>query len=235
MNALVYSCRGLGKSQTVHDLDALVCRYNPKVVFLSETMISKSRVKNLRWRLGLKYCLAVDSNGKRCGLALFWDEHLQVNLLEIGECFIDVQIMEEPGAEPWRATFVYGEPKVEDRHKMWEILMRIKDKSADPWLVVGDFNEAMWQFEHFSATRRGERQMENFLDMLDYCELMDVGFNGIPWTYDNKKPGDRNVKVRLDRAVATQEWMSRFFDAAVQHLSSPCSDHCPLLVNVIKE
>jgi hypothetical protein len=45
----------------------------------------------------------------------------------------------------------------------------------------------------------------------------------------------RNVKVRLDRGVATQDWINRFFDASVTHLTSPCSDHCPLLLRVQKE
>lgn len=71
MNAIDWNYRGVGNSRKVHDLDALVHWYHPKFVFLSETMISESRVKNLRWRLGLKGCLAVDSSGKRGGLALF--------------------------------------------------------------------------------------------------------------------------------------------------------------------
>jgi hypothetical protein len=111
-------------------------------------MISKSRVKNLRWRLGLKGCLAVDSKGKRGGLALFWDENIQVDLLEIDDRYIDVSIREYATSNPWRATFSYGEPRVEDRHHMREILQRLKSRSSDPWVVVGDFNEAMWQFEH---------------------------------------------------------------------------------------
>jgi hypothetical protein len=54
---------GGGEPQTVRDLDALVRQHGPKLVFLCETMISEGRVKNLRWRLGLKGCLAVDSRG----------------------------------------------------------------------------------------------------------------------------------------------------------------------------
>lgn len=77
--------------------------------------------------------------------------------------------------------------------------------------------------------------MENFRDALDSYGLRDLGFSGLPWTYDNKKPGRRNVKVRLDRGVADQEWMSRFGDASVTHLTSPCSDHCPILLQVLKE
>jgi len=113
---------------------------------------------------------------------------------------------------------------------MWELMKWIKDKSVDPWLVMGDFNEALWQFEHFSATKRGERQMEDFREMLEDCDLHDLGFSGLPWTSDNKRGSQRNVKVRLDRAVASSSWMTRFESASVKHLVSPCSDHCPILL-----
>jgi hypothetical protein len=112
----------VGNPCTVRELDAPVRRYSLKLVFLCETMISESRFKNLRWRLGLKGCLAVDSRGKCGGLALFLDENIQVDLLESDERYIDVSIREDPLSDPWRATFVYGEPRVEDRHCMWEIL-----------------------------------------------------------------------------------------------------------------
>jgi nitrate reductase assembly molybdenum cofactor insertion protein NarJ len=95
-------------------------------------MISESRVKNLRWRFGLKGCLAVDSKGKHGGLALFWYENIQVDLLAIDERYIDVFVRENSSSDPWRATFIYGEPRVEDRHRMWEILQRLKSRSNDP-------------------------------------------------------------------------------------------------------
>jgi hypothetical protein len=67
--------------------------------------------------------------------------------------------------------------------------------------MMGDFNEAMWQEEHFSRTKRSERLMLDFREVLSHCDLYDIGFTGTPWTYDNKRQGDRNVKVRLDRAA----------------------------------
>ena len=135
--------QGSERRLTARELDGFVRRYSPKLVFLSETMISESRVKNLRWRLGLKGCLAIDSRGKRGGLALFWDENIHVNLLSINDRYIDVSICDDPTAAPWRATFVYGEPRVEDRHKLWEILQRLKTRCSDPWVVIGDFNETV--------------------------------------------------------------------------------------------
>jgi len=145
---------------------------------------------------------------------------------------IDVTVQEDPASPVWRISFFYGEPRVADRHLTWEFMKRIKYRSDMPWVTVGDFNEVMWQFEHFSNSRRGERQMEAFRDMLQFCELHDIGFKGLPWTYDNGLSGRRNVKVRLDRAVATDSWSNLFERAEVEHLVSPCSDHCPLLLQL---
>lgn len=50
---------------------------------------------------------------------------------------------------------------------------------------------------------RGRRDKKAQLrDALNDCDLVDLGFVGLPFTYDNGKEGMANVKVRLDRAVA---------------------------------
>lgn len=77
--------------------------------------------------------------------------------------------------------------------------------------------------------------MANFWEVLAHCDLHDVGFSGTPWTYNNKQKGDQNVRVRLDRAVASLSWMNHFSDAKLTHLFSPRSDHCPILLRVEKE
>jgi hypothetical protein len=53
-------------------------------------------------------------------------------------------------------------------------------------------------------------------------------FCGLPHTFDNKRAGSRNVRVRLDRAVADDNWHDIFSAASVNHLVSPASDHCPV-------
>jgi exonuclease III len=166
---------------------------------------------------------------------LFWHEGLDVVLLEKSNRFIDVRIRESVSSPWFRITFVYGEPRTKNRPQMWDALRRLKGVSDLPWLVVGDFNEAMWGFEHFSACPRPERQMINFREALADCELTDLGFSGRPYTYDNGRAGDSNVKVRLDRDVADPNWRDLFGNVKVLHLVSSRSDHCPILVEVVKE
>jgi hypothetical protein len=76
----------------------------------------------------------------------------------------------------------------------------------------------MWSFEQLSARRRPEKRMVDFREVLSHCEVHDLGFTGVPWTFDNKQTGDRNVKVRLDRAVASSSWIRWFSSARVNHL-----------------
>jgi hypothetical protein len=118
---------------------------------------------------------------------------------------------------------------------MWDALRHLKSLSNLPWLVVGDFNEVLWPEEHFSNSPRPVPQMEAFREALSDCNLTDLGFAGTPYTYDNKRSGQANVKVRLDRAVACPAWQDQFADSMVCHLTSPVSDHCPVLVEIQKE
>jgi hypothetical protein len=67
------------------------------------------------------------------------------------ERYIDVHVRISEDDPVWRLTCVYGELRVENRHNMWSTMCNLKQQSDLPWCVLGDFNEAMWAFEHFSA------------------------------------------------------------------------------------
>jgi hypothetical protein len=128
----------------------------------------------------------------------------------------------------WHATFVYREPRTDQRHCMWSALCALQATSDLSWFLIGDFNEALWQHENLSVCPRPEGQMSAFRDALLTCELKDLGFSGLPFTYDNRRSGRANVKVRLDRAVVDDWWRDIFTDSSVVHLVSSCSDHCPM-------
>jgi hypothetical protein len=92
MKILFSNCRGLGQPQTVQELERLLRAHRPKLLFLSETHQNKRVVENLRWRLGLKHVVSFHEEGGVGGLALFWDESLDVELFKINSTVIDVMI-----------------------------------------------------------------------------------------------------------------------------------------------
>jgi hypothetical protein len=48
--------------------------------------------------------------------------------------------------------------------------------------------------------------MEDFRAALTFCDSHELGFSGLPYTWDNGRPGSANVRVHLDRVVADPEW-----------------------------
>lgn len=125
----------------------------------------------------MKNVFTIFVQGKGGGLAVFWDEHYSLKLNKFGDHFIDMYIRNEDGSS-WRSTFAYREPKASQRYIMWDLLRHVKPLGVGPWFIVGDFNEAMWQYEHFSRHKRSPRLMANFWDVLSDFNLFDLGFHG---------------------------------------------------------
>jgi hypothetical protein len=85
--------------------------------------------------------------------------------------------MQEKREIKWRSTFVYVEPCAQRRPEFWKLLKRIKtNRGANfPWMMLGDFNEALWKSEHFLVTKRNKRRIQDFGDTLQFYDLQDLG------------------------------------------------------------
>lgn len=61
--------------------------------------------------------------------------------------------------------------------------------------------------------------------------LMDIGYQGCFWSFEEKKFWGANfTRVRLDRALASANWMVHFPLAVLSHLTSVTSDHGPIFL-----
>lgn len=58
-----------------------------------------------------------------------------------------------------------------------------------------------------------------------------MGYSGAWFTWEKGNLPGNNVHERLDRGVASAEWMSMFPNALVKHLPHSISIHCPLLID----
>ncbi|XP_038984384.1 uncharacterized protein LOC120111405 [Phoenix dactylifera] len=99
-------------------------------------------------------------------------------------------------------------------------------------MVVGDFNCILGPSE-----KRGGRvysdsvDRREFREFLDASGLVDLGFAGPRFTWCNNQTGRPRVWERLDRAIASPDWIQRFSSYQVSHLARIASDHCPLLIS----
>ena len=143
------------------------------------------------------------------GLALYWKSEIVVDVQTFSNLHIDV-IINQGADDTWRFTGFYGDPNTTSQKNSWVLLRALSHCSSLSWVCMGDFNEILFADEKQGWLDRPERQMQGFRDALDYCRLKDLGFNGYPFTWCNRKPGDQNTWIHLDRSVATVEWILRF-------------------------
>ena len=116
MSILCWNCRGLGNPRAVGTLRFLRRTRRPRLLFLSETLASKEEMEVLRLSLRYGGCFTVANQGHSGGLALLWEDELQVSLLSFSKNHIDVSI-DNWGSNQWRFTGFYGFPATSERHR----------------------------------------------------------------------------------------------------------------------
>jgi hypothetical protein len=96
MRILGLNSQGLGNALTVHALHNLKKRSNPKVMFLSETHLADFPADCLRRRLHMDCKIVNPSNGRSCGVILFWKKEINIELIFSAPKYIDVRVVESP-------------------------------------------------------------------------------------------------------------------------------------------
>jgi hypothetical protein len=66
-------------------------------------------------------------------------------------------------------------------------MMRFLKADCDlPWLCIGDFNEVLRQEEQMGPNVRDMAQINLFREVVDVCQLGDLGYKGLDWTFERR-------------------------------------------------
>jgi exonuclease III len=133
---MFWNCRGLGNYATIRELCTLVAQNRPSVLCVLETQVQNNRVKNLARSLGFDNCYAVSSDGRKGGIAMYWNNNLTMELIHYSQYHIDM-IVHEQNKEDWRLTCIYGEAIRQERYKTWNLLKFLRSESDLPWVCGG--------------------------------------------------------------------------------------------------
>ncbi|KAK0607926.1 hypothetical protein LWI29_022770 [Acer saccharum] len=158
-----------------------------------------SRAGQLKAALGFEGGFGVSSIGSSGGLILLWKDNYKVTVLSFSAGHIDARIQEEDGLQ-WRFSGMYGDPDPRKRGSFWTLMRRLREVDRLPWIQA-----------------------------VEDCDLVDLGFSGPMFTWNNRREGKDNVQERLDRVLASNSWRDVFHQTRVEHLSFFSSDHRPLL------
>ncbi|GLT31148.1 hypothetical protein SLA2020_059070 [Shorea laevis] len=134
-------------------------------------------MERIRLEVGFSNCFAVKSVGRSGGLAVLWNEEVQIRLLTYSQSHIDMEIRDLTDLH-WHLTGFYGQPETGRRHESWALLKSLKSSSTLPWVCLGDFNEITKQSEKRGGNSRSDRQIESFCEAIEYCELLELDYRG---------------------------------------------------------
>ena len=94
----------------------------------------------------------------------------------------------------------------------------MRSEYNNQWVCSGDFREVLHASEQLGGNERQEWKMEVFRDTIEYCCFEDLGYFGLPYTWDNRQQGYSNIKVRLDRALGDDRFAECFDNTVVNHV-----------------
>ena len=87
-----------------------------------ETKLRITKILNLRLKLGLKNRVAIDSNGKSKGLALFWNDNMDFTFKSYSVGHIDVIVKQACDGGKWLFIGFCG-LIIEKRKDSWFLLI----------------------------------------------------------------------------------------------------------------
>ena len=122
---------------------------------------------------------------------------------------------------------VYGPNEDNLRGALWEELSRMHSRWNTAWCVFGDFNTIRYPSERLGCEAFSPT-MFAFSDFIEANYLVDLPLERASSTWF-RDLGSACMS-RIDRTLASVDWVDHFGNVSQRVLPRVVSDHCPLLV-----
>jgi len=198
---------------------------------LSETKTDPVVASNIMHQLGFPFILQAPPSQSRGGLLLAWNSDVNLTSCFVTNDIICVWCYSTMPNVKCLISFVYGPPYKKSASDFWD---RLADSNHDmdmPWLCIGDFNAISSPSDKYGGRHFHNSFNNNFTHFLNSMGLIDLGFSGNPYTWSNHRQGLGLIKERLDRGIASSDWIHSFPHFSVTHLPAHTSDHNPLILD----
>lgn len=176
----------------------------------------------------------MDSQGHGGGIALLWRNEGGIKVTSSCNNYIDFEVTHDQLGR-WRYTGYYGFPERGRRVDSWNMMRNMASMSTLPWCLIGDFNDMVTLDEKKGGVRLPRMLLAGFSEAIEDCGLVDLGFTGERFTWKKSRGTSRWVQERLDRGLATTEFIEMFPCVEVNVLEVSTSDHKPLFLQLHRQ
>ena len=228
MKILSWNCRGLSRPAAVQTLRRLIRDQSTDILFLTETKSSPLQVSVTLNRPGFFLMSQVAPIGSSGGLVLFWRPGVDLECFVTNKNNISAWCFSDPLHSPWIMSCIYEPPDRKDRLAFWASFESFGSLFEAPWLCIGDFNSVLDQTEKLGGHPVSSTSNCPFRNFINLFGMIDLGFVGNPYTWSNNRQGMHLIKERLDRGLASPNWIHLHPEYFLLHLPALTSDHNPI-------
>lgn len=97
-------------------------------------------MESIKRKLQFNYCFSVDRSGTNGGLALLWNQNLDLSVSSYSHWHISAQIKGLYSHDQCLFIGFYGHPETAKRAGNWSLLSRLQLNNNRDWFCFGDFN-----------------------------------------------------------------------------------------------
>lgn len=169
----------------------------------------------------------VPSLGLAKGLAITWDNNLEMKLLSenFNVCHLESKI----GDTVIEMVCVYGAVEADEKLYQWSYISDLAKGIKNPWFLTGNLNIILDPGEKQGGNNTSSSSKAFVTNVTDSMGLQDADYEGAPFTWSNNRSGEANICERIDRALESFQWIQLFPDTKVSHLSKVGPHHTPIL------
>ncbi|XP_071905749.1 uncharacterized protein [Coffea arabica] len=231
MRVLVWNCQGVGSPLTIPHLREVINLSSPNILFLCETKNRSKYMEKVKNILKFDEAVIVESMNRAGGMALFWKEEIKIKQVLRSAFTKKAQVEDRESRSEWWFIGVYASCDDQIRKQQWKVIQARKGLWGERWLLDGDFNDILSNEEKWGGNWREDRSFKDFKDFLNENQLMDIGFEGHPWTWCNNWESEGEIRQRIDRGLCNYPWYKMFEKVSCKHLDTYASNHSMLLID----
>ena len=230
LQLLSWNVRGLNNPQKREVCKNLLKEWKCDIVCFQETKLSSlnSFVVRSLWGSPFLDWVVLDAINTVGGVLLVWDKRVfeKVNCT-VGRFSVNVLFKGVVDDFVWACLGVYGPNEDSQRGALWEELSRMHSRWNTAWCVFEDFNIIRYLSERLGCEAFSPA-MFAFSDFIEANYLMDLPLEGASFTWF--RDSGQDCMSRIDRTLASVDWVDHFGNVSQRVLPRVVSDHCPLLV-----
>jgi hypothetical protein len=217
----ILTCRGLAQSFTIRSLRATLRKNNPDILFLSEIKTVSTVASSILHKLGFTMLIQAPLSSSGGGFLLAWKTNVKLTSFYVSNDIICVWCYSDLPDTKWMISFVYGLAYQKHLYDFWSTLADFGVSNLDHWLCIRDFNTIIAQSDKLGGRPFNGSSSNDFCNFMNTFGMIDLSFTSNPYTWSNHRQGHSLIKERLDRGVASSQWIHIFPSFSITHSSTP--------------